>query len=97
MSITPEYGEEKLLGQDEAGVFPRPGPGPEVDHLGEREIQERKLEERELLYLDPEENELRAPGQICERCGQIITATQDVRRLLDGHFIHEVCPGHPGV
>jgi hypothetical protein len=42
--------------------------------------------------MDAEDNELHAPGQVCERCGQTITEGQDVRRLPDGHFVHEVCP-----
>jgi hypothetical protein len=91
MGITPEYGEEELLGRDEAGVQPSrtllpPEPGPE------QEVQERDIEGREHARLDPEDNELHAPGQICARCGAVITATQDVRRWPDGRFVHEVCP-----
>jgi hypothetical protein len=97
MSLTPEYGEEELLGRDAAGVERPPTRSlldeeQEEDEL-EREVSDHEREERELLRLDPEDNELHAAGQVCERCGQVITAAQDVRRLADGHFVHEVCPG----
>jgi hypothetical protein len=72
----------------------RPGFGPEYDeeNPGEREIEERAREERELESLEPEDNEAHAPGKVCERCGAVITASQDVRLLPGGHWIHEVCP-----
>lgn len=38
------------------------------------------------------DNEAHAPGQVCERCGAVITGDQDVRRRADGKWIHEVCP-----
>ena len=93
MSLTPEYGEEQFLDLDEAERRRRSAArSPEFDYVGEQEIQERRLEDTELVGLDPEDNELHAAGQVCERCEQVITASQDVRRLLDGHFVHEVCP-----
>jgi hypothetical protein len=57
-----------------------------------RAAHERELGEREELDLSPEDNELRAPGKVCARCGNVITADQDVRLQPDGHFVHEVCP-----
>jgi hypothetical protein len=45
----------------------------------EREIKEHDREDRELEYLDPEDNEAHAPGQVCVRCGAVITAGQDAR------------------
>ena len=84
----PEYGEEKW----QSGGVPPPG----RDDLGEREIAEHEEEERELEYLDPEDNEAHAPGEVCERCGTVITPGQDARLRPDGHWIHEVCPPHPG-
>jgi hypothetical protein len=80
----PEYGEEKRQ--------PEEIPPVEDQDLGEREIEEREREDEELEYLDPEDNEAHAPGEICARCGQVITASQDVRLLPDGHWMHEVCP-----
>ncbi len=38
------------------------------------------------------DNELHAPGEVCARCGAEITPGQDVRRRLDGRWIHEICP-----
>jgi hypothetical protein len=58
----------------------------------EQEIEEHDRAEVELGYLEPEGNEAHAPGEVCERCGAVITASQDVRRLPDGRWIHEVCP-----
>jgi hypothetical protein len=102
MSITPEYGEEERMQQQEEresrdteGVV-----SPDRPDLAEREIQARDREERELVYLQAEDNEAHAAGQVCERCGTVITANQDVRLLPDGHWIHEVCPtdlGRPAV
>ena len=54
--------------------------------------EQHAREGRELNYLDPESNEAHAAGQVCERCGTVITASQDVRLLPDGHWMHEVCP-----
>ena len=39
-----------------------------------------------------EDNELHAPGEVCARCGAAIAPGQDVRRRLDGRWIHEICP-----
>jgi hypothetical protein len=97
MGITPEYGEEELLGRDEEGVQRRSRPSLPDRDLGESEVHEREIEASERTYVDFEDNELRAPGEVCERCGAVITATQDVRRLPDGRFVHEVCPTRSGV
>jgi hypothetical protein len=94
MSIRPEDGPG--YGQEQ---WEHPAPSPTV--LGEeerelydpeRELYEHEAGEREVSRLDPEDNELHASGQVCERCGTVINATQDVRRLPDGHWVHEVCP-----
>ncbi len=72
---------------------------PAEDNEDEQEVGERAREDGELRTIEPEDNEARAPGQICERCGLLITASQDVRRLLDGRWVHEWCPvptGAPG-
>jgi hypothetical protein len=86
MTITPEYGEEERMKQQAEALRPR--------HQGvaEDEIHEHEREEAELDYLEPEDNEAHAPGQVCERCGAVITAGQDARRRPDGHWVHEVCP-----
>ncbi len=39
-----------------------------------------------------DDNELHAPGEVCAKCGAEITPGQDVRRRLDGQWIHEICP-----
>ena len=58
----------------------------------EREIREHDREDRELESLNPEDNEAHAAGQLCERCGAVITAGQDARLRADGRWVHEVCP-----
>jgi hypothetical protein len=58
----------------------------------DREIEERDLGEREPEDLNPEDNEAHAPGQVCARCGAVITAGQDVRLQADDRWVHEVCP-----
>ena len=67
MTITPEYGDEERMKQQTESLRPR--------HQGvaEDEIHEHEREEAELGYLKPEDNEAHAPGQVCERCGAIIT------------------------
>jgi hypothetical protein len=70
--------------------------------FGGREIEEGLLEDlggpaeqptvshRDDTWLD--DNEAHAPGQVCQRCGQVIKPGQDVRRRADGGWMHEVCP-----
>ena len=97
MTIRPEFGPD--YGQE---LWEKPAPPPtELEeeerelYGGERELYEHEAEERAVDHLDPEDNELHAPGQVCERCGTAITAMQEARRLLDGHWVHEVCPIGP--
>lgn len=93
----PEYGEEDRLRQQPGrtrqqaeGVLP-----PDREDAPEREVGQHDRQGREVEYLDPEDNEAHAPGRVCERCGAVIAAGQDVRRLADGQWIHEVCPVGP--
>lgn len=39
-----------------------------------------------------DDNEAHAPGQVCGICGALIQPSQDVRRRLDGRWVHEICP-----
>jgi hypothetical protein len=94
MAMTPEYGEEELmrlqserLRERSEDLLPQ-----DREEAPEREITEHHREDQELAYLDPEDNEARAPGQVCERCGAVITAGQDARLRADGRWVHEVCP-----
>jgi hypothetical protein len=91
--MTPEYGEEVRMRQQSQGPRQRP----EREGVAEREIIEHDREDREVEYLDPESNEAHAAGQVCARCGQVITASQDVRRRPEGRWMHEVCPRDLGV
>jgi hypothetical protein len=97
MTIRPESGPEYGHEQWE---HPNP-PATELEeeqrelYDKERELYEHQAGARDIDRLDdPEDNELHAPGQVCQRCGTVITATQDVRLLPDGHWVHEVCPVH---
>jgi hypothetical protein len=95
MTVRPEYADEERLRQEEEqlkerseGILPE-----DREDAPEREIAEHDRQERELFYLDAEANEAHAPaGQICERCGQPISADQDARLRADGGWVHEVCP-----
>ena len=97
MTIRPEEGPD--YGQEQ---WEHPAPSPteleeEQRELfeGERELYEHEAGERAVDRLDPEDNELHAPGQVCERCGTVISAMQEARRLPDGRWVHEVCPVEP--
>lgn len=92
--MMPEYGEEERmrqqsdrLRQQSQGVLPQ-----DREEAPEVEITEHDREDRELEHVDPEDNEAHAPGQVCERCGAVITAGQDVRLRPDGRWVHEQCP-----
>jgi hypothetical protein len=70
--------------------------------FGGREIEEGLLEdlggprtEHALDHQDDAEvddNEAHVAGMVCGHCGAVIAADQDVRRRLDGVWVHEVCP-----
>jgi len=94
MTLVPEYGEEEHMTQQEEDLKRRSEGvlSQDREDPAEREIEEHDRAERESAYLEPEDNEAHAPGKVCERCRAVITAGQDVRRLPDGHWIHEVCP-----
>jgi hypothetical protein len=96
MAIVSEYGDERLLSDREEHAEEREerydGALPPWEDRVEREVEEHGQRERELLYLEPEANEARAPGEVCERCGSVMTAGEDARLLVDGHWMHEVCP-----
>jgi hypothetical protein len=88
----PDYGQE---------LWEAPAPGAEELEEerrelfeGERELYEHEAEERQVQYPGLEDNELHVQGQVCDRCGGPITATQEARRHLDGHWTHEICPVH---
>jgi hypothetical protein len=94
ITMIPEYGHEELIGQQSdrpreqsEGLLPQ-----EREDAPEREMEGRDREDRELEYLNPEDNEAHAPGQVCGRCGAVITAAQDVRLGADDRWVHEVCP-----
>jgi hypothetical protein len=97
MSIRPEEGPDYGQEQWEHPAPPATELVEEQRELYEREqeLYEHEAGAREVNRLDPEDNELHAPGQECERCGTVINATQEVRRLPDGHWVHEVCPVQP--
>jgi hypothetical protein len=47
------------------------------------------------LQEDPsayDDNEEHAAGQVCGRCGMVISAAQEARRRADGRWVHETCP-----
>ena len=91
MSLTPEFGDEGMMHQEEQEIEREESA--ESGPVWEGELQSGLTRDR--IYLDAEENELHAAeGAVCELCGAAITANQDARRLPDGQWVHEVCPPH---
>jgi len=98
MSMTPEFSEEERMREQSEGLR-QPSDGvlrQDREDEPERELAEHDREDRELAYLDPESNEARAPGQVCARCGLVLTEGDDVRLRPDGRWVHEVCPRDTG-
>ena len=79
--MIPEYGDERLTKQQS-----------DREREQSDDILPEDREDQELEYLNPEDNEAHAIGQVCARCGAVITAGQDVRLRGDGRWVHEVCP-----
>jgi hypothetical protein len=98
MTLTPEYGDEERMRQQAEELRQRSDRvlPEDREEAPEREIAEHDREDRELAYLNPEDNEAHAPGQVCARCEAVITAGQDARRRADGRWVHEVCPAGLG-
>ena len=76
--MIPPYGDEGLTMRDS-------------EDAPERIIKAHDYDEQELAYHNPEDNEAHAPGQVCARCGKVITEGQDARLGANG-WVHEVCP-----
>ena len=94
MSTTPEYGEQERMDQQSAQVKHRSEDHrlQEGEDIAGDEIAEHEQAEREAVHLEPEDHEAHAPGRVCGRCGVLMTADQDARRLTGDTWIHEVCP-----
>lgn len=85
MTVRPDYGPE--YGDDERRSQ-RAIPEPDEQPIGlDRGEPEEDLEELEL-----DDNEAHVPGQVCARCGRVLTATDDTRMQADRRWVHEVCP-----
>jgi hypothetical protein len=90
MTVRPDFGPE--YGDEERKRFEAEGPPEPQVAEEEGELYDREREDEEVNFLDSESNEAHATGQVCERCGQVITALQEVRRRPDGRWVHEECP-----
>ena len=90
----PEYGEEDRLRQQPGRVRQQPAAGapPDREDAPERAAGQLRRQGREVGYLDPEDHEAHAPGQVCAQCGAVIAEGEDVRRLPGDQWVHEVCP-----
>ena len=82
MTTPPDFGGREI----EEGLF--------EDLGGTREeyAQEHTQQPIDEGGLEVDDNEAHAPGMVCVHCGAVITAGQDVRRRLDGQWVHELCP-----
>jgi hypothetical protein len=90
MTVRPDFGSE--YGDEERKRFEDEAPPGPSEAEEEQEYQEQKREDEEVNFIDAESNEAHTPGSVCERCGQIISATQDARRRPDGKWVPEECP-----
>ena len=52
---------------------------------------EDEVEHETYGEADVEQNELRAAGQTCVRCGRPIAPGDEVRRTASGGYQHELC------
>lgn len=92
MSTTSEYGEEEWTRVRTEEVKRRAtGPLPPSENELQDEIAELESQDRELTYIDPEANEVHAPGKVCARCGKVLSADDDARSEVDGRWVHSVC------
>jgi hypothetical protein len=70
--------------------------GLEIEEGAQEDLGAPPERHRDPADQDPdrlaEDNEAHAPGEVCELCGAVITSGQDVRRRVDGTWVHEVCP-----
>jgi hypothetical protein len=99
MTVPPsEYEEEGRFREQPERLQEQPENAlpPDREDAPEQEIGQHERQGREVKYLDTEDHEAHAPGRVCARCGAVITAGQEVRRLASGQWIHEVCPVGPG-
>lgn len=77
MTVPPEYSEEEVLREQAGGTMVPGRPDlseAEIDEHADEELDEHARESAEVNYLDPEGNEAHAPGEVCPRCGTVITA-----------------------
>ena len=78
MTVPPDFGGHEI----EEGLLEDLG-GPPETHPAPHDDQAES---------DWDDNEAHAAGQVCARCGAVITAGQDVRLRGDGQWVHEACP-----
>jgi len=78
MTTPPDFGGREI----EEGMLEDLG-GPRTEHAPDHQDEAGS---------GVDDNEAHAPGVACGHCGAVITAGQDVRRRVDGEWVHEVCP-----
>jgi hypothetical protein len=82
MTTPPDFGGTEIEKgmQEEFGIAP----------------EEYRPRPDELTAEPFDDNEARAPGEICARCDIEIRPGDEVRRRADGTWVHEVCPLNGG-
>lgn len=68
------------------GDFEPPLPGQEEGRHWEEAVEHETYGD-----VDFEDNELRAGGRTCVRCGQVIAPGAEARRTASGDYEHEFC------
>ncbi len=79
MTVPPDFGGSEI----EEGL---------AEDLGVAPADHRAASSQDEASAALSDNEAHAPGQVCVRCGAVITPSQDVRRRADGGWVHEECP-----
>lgn len=94
MAARPEYGEEVDLEECKEEVLESGrGPLPVWEDPGDSEFAEHQQAEEETHHPAFESNEAHHPGAVCDHCGAVIGPSEDVRRTVEGRWVHELCPG----
>ena len=78
MTVSPDFGGHEI----EEGLLEDLG-GPHEKH---------PVPHGDQAASDWDDNEAHGAGQVCARCGAVITPDQDARLRADRQWVHESCP-----
>ena len=79
MTVSPDFGGREI----EEGL---------AGDLGAAPADRRAVSHQDEAGAAPSDNEAHMAGEVCVRCGAVITPSQDVRRRADGGWVHDDAP-----